>query len=60
MYLLRATQFLRALTQRLGVEYSMAEVWRPHARRLLWRQGWGPWNRRKWVPLIAPVPIPGH
>ena len=60
MYFLRATQFMRALTQKLGVEYSMAEVWRPHARRLLLRRGWGAWNRRNWVPALAPVSMPSR
>ena len=49
---------LAALTDKLGVEYSMAETWRPHARRLLLRRGWGPWNRRNWVPVSMPVSMP--
>jgi predicted unusual protein kinase regulating ubiquinone biosynthesis (AarF/ABC1/UbiB family) len=39
IYFFRATQYLRAMGGFLGVEWSLAEVWRPHARRLIRRHG---------------------
>jgi len=42
VYFVRATQYLRAMGGFLGVEWSLAEVWRPHARRLLKRHGHRP------------------
>ena len=35
IYYLRATQYLRAMSDAMGVEWSLADVVRPHARRLL-------------------------
>jgi predicted unusual protein kinase regulating ubiquinone biosynthesis (AarF/ABC1/UbiB family) len=42
VYFFRATQYLRAMGGYLGVEWSLAEVWRPHARRLIRRHGRDP------------------
>jgi aarF domain-containing kinase len=39
IYFFRATQIIRALTEQMGVDFSLAEEWRPHARRLLRRKG---------------------
>lgn len=42
VYFFRATQYLRAMGGYLGVEWSLAEVWRPHARRLIRLHGRDP------------------
>lgn len=35
LYLFRTTQYLRAMGDKLDVQWSLAQRWRPHARRLL-------------------------
>lgn len=44
IYFFRATQILRAMTEQMGCEWSLAEEWRPYARRLLRRKGRNPTN----------------
>ena len=46
VYFCRAAQYLRAMGEHMGVDWSMAAVWRPHARRLLRRHGRKPENWR--------------
>jgi predicted unusual protein kinase regulating ubiquinone biosynthesis (AarF/ABC1/UbiB family) len=40
LYFFRATQYLRAMGDTLGLHWSLAELWRPHARRLLRHHGY--------------------
>lgn len=42
LYFVRAIQYLRAMGGYMGVEWSLVEVWRPHARRLIRRHGKNP------------------
>ena len=46
IYLFRATQILRAITEQGGFEWSLAHEWRDDARRLLRRKGR---DQRNWV-----------
>mmetsp|Transcript_155002 Transcript_155002/g.281933 ORF Transcript_155002/g.281933 Transcript_155002/m.281933 type:complete len:649 (-) Transcript_155002:323-2269(-) len=42
LYFFRATQLLRAMSDALGIRYSLVKHWRPHARRLLRHHGHDP------------------
>lgn len=42
LYFFRATQMLRAMSDGLGIRYSLVKHWRPHARRLLRHHGHDP------------------
>ena len=44
IYFFRATQMMRAMKEQMGCEWSLAEEWRPYARKLLRSKGHNPKN----------------